>query len=1068
MGSLSRRDSRRRRTLSRRSSLSRRQRSISRLVADVLLAAAMSLALIMSPWVPSLLPAPLDDIGTEPAGAQQSQTPTLTVTDKRASCPVDPAITPSTADDHLLVLCITPRICPGDAQESVDGMDGSPIADEVEAAEVVRINTLCIEPAECNHANGLTDMYDNDALAKSLLERLGYLEARIDSHGARFVFSNDLRDHSDLYVFCVAADSPGSRTCSGDDGSSVPPHLPVDSVTFSEGVGNARWTLRLHVVCVPANACARLPPEAQVVNPNHRNMLIYCLAVNPCALDRGGDSEAEEVLNRRMPGDPPKNIICGTPSPCPPEPWQIGQDPSLCELTLQACPPSPLKLPPPGPSEQEESGQESEESVSGVEESGPETIRYMRYSTEYVDLCEDTVDIDDSLNDPNFGEENAAEIHRRCALRKDDEDALKGFAYEADGQQCRIFVPARCAPGLHRANLRMCTQYERRTWTCLQEAGYIQRNEFNTCYLERDESESTISGGSGPCGAGAPQFAISDCEAYVGEDYVRSPSAVQCADYDTGSIGSTMRISDHTNNYWCVYERRWLDTDCHSELCDAEPAVCIKRESSTGGCDAIAHTVRCRVIQAGFRDPSRGLSADDSYGQGCSPCQVLPFEPASSTCETSISDEPATYNTASTSALSSVDRNRIESIFRVKNDFAHSGHCTDVVEGGDFEVGSECDKMTVCVDPPRGRIEANISHAAGIAMVNSTVIIHLLDVPLTTARRHWFEYSSYFTHRSGTATFHESFRLKHDDRFVYTDSSGASVVLKMQPESPPDNKFDDLEDLLRTTGGSCTLKIRPAFRLIAEPLWPDEDAAEITRLFGPDSLDWWDPLTDEQKLAHSRAHGFVFLDSFDGEPDEEEAKRNESERRDQEMQEIIDCNYGDDVWCRWTPEQTGYYRLFIAGAWPVVKHGTASHWRDNPLGSTAPCRAPIVLPFPDPLPSADARGLCSLALLQYRLRNTAGDDLDYGLEQMGISDPRDIGINVAEMGDSWDWANAIVISPPSDNLDLYRDGVSDAVTCPAQDVRVRCGGGSASNNYTETEPLGIIVYQSRVVTRQGD
>ena len=141
-------------------------------------------------------------------------------------------------------------------------------------------------------------------------------------------------------------------------------------------------------------------------------MLIYCLAVNPCALDRGGDSEAEEVLNRRMPGDPPKSIICGTPSPCPPEPWQIGQDPSLCELTLEACPPSPLKLPP-ASDEEEGSGEESSDPVTNGDESGP--IRYMEYSTEYVDLCEDTVYADDSYNDPEFGADAATDTRSlRC------------------------------------------------------------------------------------------------------------------------------------------------------------------------------------------------------------------------------------------------------------------------------------------------------------------------------------------------------------------------------------------------------------------------------------------------------------------------------------------------------------------------------------------------------------------------------------------------------------------------------------------------------------------------------
>ena len=87
----------------------------------------------------------------------------------------------------------------------------------------------------------------------------------------------------------------------------------------------------------------------------------------------------------------------------------------------------------------------------------------------------------------------------------------------------------------------MCTQYERRTWTCLEDDDYVyvQRNEFNTCYLVPDEADSTTPGSSGPCGNNAPQFAVSDCETYVGKDYVKSPSSPhvdQCEDYDTGSI----------------------------------------------------------------------------------------------------------------------------------------------------------------------------------------------------------------------------------------------------------------------------------------------------------------------------------------------------------------------------------------------------------------------------------------------------------------------------------------------------------------------------------------------------
>ena len=37
--------------------------------------------------------------------------------------------------------------------------------------------------------------------------------------------------------------------------------------------------------------------------------------------------------------------------------------------------------------------------------------------------------------------------------------------------------------------------------------------------------------------------------------------------------------------------------------------------------------------------------------------------------------------------------------------------------------------------------------------------------------------------------------------------------------------------------------------------------------------------------------------------------------------------------------------------------------------------------------------------------------------------------------------------------------------CPPPDLRVHCSGGSDTANYTETEPVGVLVHEMRVATR---
>ena len=145
--------------------------------------------------------------------------------------------------------------------------------------------------------------------------------------------------------------------------------------------------------------------------------------------------------------------------------------------------------------------------------------------------------------------------------------------------------------------------------------GTTPTNRFNTCYRQPPDYTAI---GHPACGAGAPSFAISNCEDYVGQDFVRATDLpfVPCGGFDTGGSPQLQAVS---NAYWCDFDPSYLDVDCHGAgaTCTGSNAFCIKRASTTGGCSAIANALKCRKWQADFRDGS--VSAEDVYLEGCAP-----------------------------------------------------------------------------------------------------------------------------------------------------------------------------------------------------------------------------------------------------------------------------------------------------------------------------------------------------------------------------------------------------------------------------------------------------------------
>lgn len=658
-------------------------------------------------------------------------------------------------------------------------------------------------------------------------------------------------------------------------------------------------------------------------------------------------------------------------------------NPSLCVLSDEPCPESPLQ-------------------VSG------QAVRYMQYSIEFLDFCEDTI-----------WESESAQVYNDCAYIQPNTnppsppEVLSGFARMLDAvpgdRSCRAIVPARCASGLHRVSSDECRQYERRTWECPVNA--ISRNQFNTCY----QPPPAQTGSHPACQTGAPQFAIADCATYVGSDFARTPAAIDCTAYDTGTAASQMTA--HSNDYWCAYNRSWLNVDCHGSTppCVNLNAMCIKRASTTGGCDAIANTMRCRTLQADFLN--RTLSAEDVYRERCVPCTVLPFSPVPTDCPVEHSATP------SVSTL-----NHHQNAHRVKDDFySGSSDCTSVNNGGDLVSGSNCDTTLACADPPRGRLEWNTTHSSSVAIVNSPIIVHVLDLPLnSTTYRH-------------QRIINRTVYLYERQYYAYPEGTNSTV--QSWPEIAASAKESSVRDLMERprNSGECILRSLPSVRLIVEELWPDDDGAEILHLFGPRALDWWNAMSQQDQNALSAARGFILLDGLTS-----VERTAERERRKSLLQQEIDCNFGTELWCRWVPRRAGYFRLIGAGAWHLSKYqsgGWKSSWSINHDTNFLQNEVSAV------------DGACTTTDKFAR-----GRDRDCIFEDLTLMNatPADVGL-----------LNDLSGFLPVGNDDFpYTAAAGSAFRCPPRDLRASCGGTSDSVSYTTTAPVGVAVHEARVVTHQ--
>ena len=739
---------------------------------------------------------------------------------------------------------------------------------------------------------------------------------------------------------------------------------------------------------------------------------------------------------------PPVPVEAGTPDPCSTDPvaWtpQPG-DPgyltsSECVLELPACPQSPLF------------------SLS------PSRPQFMRLSAPPAGLAARFPSLDVGYPDvagverhPDFCEERVLDTdpaHSACL-------AVTGHAvteYVDVGQDvCRLLHPIKCPVGLYMDTSKTCRAVQRRNWVC--DADQVPRNEFNTCYRL-----AAAAGTPHPaCGPGAPDFVAMSCEEYVGSDFLADPAAVGCAstyltrtpvEYPPGTVavpGAPPVVmepnyrSGLSSSHWCAYDTQYLlDRRCHLDAatrlrrgCALSMALCIKRASQTGGCDAIAETIRCRAYEGTYR-PARAVPLEEVRLNGCSPCVILPFRPVPQRCSADIREEPQPGRETGVRDDYYVNSNLLV-VHREEADMRlGEPECDSVRDGGEsLDAHSTCAALPVCADPPHGTVVWEATHHSGLAVVNTPVIAMVTDIRLeeSSTSLHYYNRS---TKIDSPLIFNPFFRVVHEG-----DGSEDPRV-RTRPDIDASASFSSVGDI--AAGGECAVSEGPIFRLIVEELWPDNgpdyqpdcsvlpgderprsDAEAIRELFGEDSLRWWCMLSGNERRRRTLARGLEWWDD----PTTDQAARVE------ELTEKADCNYSisrDLIWCRWVPARPGYYRLTGAGAWELARFAAR---------------------LPEPLLMA---GLLSWL-------NDPVDGTSRRLQLQGQLGG--IGRDPAAIGLSSDFTAALPL--PSTPDWTFSQGAVSQTNCPSIDLRISCAT-TTSFNYTETEPIGVMVHEMRVST----
>ena len=717
---------------------------------------------------------------------------------------------------------------------------------------------------------------------------------------------------------------------------------------------------------------------------------------------------------------PPPDWVPGNAASCPTAPVMWDEQGANCILETHACPESALtgtlmrlSAAPSGLQSQLDPNLDIEYAVlAGL--------------VRYPEFCEERIPSSDAL-------------HAQCTastgyavLEYDDQDS--------DGVAgCRLVYPVTCAAGMHQIGARTCRAVQRRTWTC--RTGYAPRNEFNECYLIR----YTINPVHPACGTGAPELTVISCVDYVGTDFLSTPSTVDCRiDYDAGTalqLAPNSR-SGTSSDHWCEFEAAFLKVECHSLTpppgdCATDTALCLKRITVTGGCSLIAETIRCRQHQWDF---SQGTATQQQVqDQGCEPCAPLPFEPVPAHCPAELStDAPSGLGTAW------LARYR-ERLLEEKIDIAigHSA-CSGFANGR--APSRRCLDAPTCADPPRGRLDWHSSHFSQLAVINAPVILSFEDIG--TRRGRFYSIRMY----RGDVSVTDGFRS-----FDYhTDSTGFSDQrVRTFSEPDPSTSYSYVHEMVDS---ECLLRYEPYLRVRLEELWPDDPdhRTAITQLFGNDALAWWNDLAaiPGAQQRRTEARGLNYWGTLLTTAEQDQERQDRSAR----FTEEIDCNSLVPRWCRWTPRHPGFYRIQGIGAWVLAR----TRYREF--------------------------GITILSGLHDDIRTSLSsqskrDQVRQWLNRRGLT-PEQVGLRADLMGplelppaadpagwlfptpppgmDLEDWAQTTA-GEVALNEWLYSEAAA-RTPCVSLDLRVLCGGTHNVGNYTETEPIGMMVHEMRVST----
>ena len=456
---------------------------------------------------------------------------------------------------------------------------------------------------------------------------------------------------------------------------------------------------------------------------------------------------------------------------------------------------------------------------------------------------------------------------------------------------CRLLQPAACPAGV-RVDVDICRAIQRRNWSC--PTGYRPMNEFNRCYQPPPQFTGTV---HPACGVGAPTFVVQDCADYVGDDFAPSPALVDCAvDYPTADPPDpTTALSANSNagvssDYWCEFNTAHTNTVCHGtnpppSECAPSTAMCLKRSTQTGGCSAIAKSIRCRAMEADYYDDN--LTEGEVRGAGCQPCLALPFRPLPPDCPDDLSAESRpTYRTS------------LFVVLDIGEDlYIGASVCNPRSTWFDLAV---CLLVPNCADPARGALTWSSAHFSQVAVVNSPVIVSVRDIPAEL--------------REGGVYFSGGRLTTRRNSLPYPVSPAGNFGYSMARFGSLDPSASGLDSASAAVGrtGECVFVVEPQFRLTITELWPDNPAAltDINSLIGSSALDWWAALSPTERETRTLERGLQWWPSLS--PADRAA-------RVDDLTQVVVCNFSLPVWCRWTPSRTGYFKIAGAAVWYTTR-----------------------------------------------------------------------------------------------------------------------------------------------------